>query len=104
MPTIEHTNIARASLQCAVWAHQCQAIVNNLTARDPNTTGFHRRAVGAIAMKAWDAYVNVTRAHDPEEHERLLDDASDAAESAANLLMAYSNTLTRPDNHPDNVS
>lgn len=104
MPTIEHDNITRASLKCAAWALQCQVIVNTLTARDPQTTGFHRYAVGVIAMKAWNAYANVTRAHEPEELERLWSDAADAAESAANLLMAYSNTLTRPNNHRDNVS
>lgn len=96
MPTIEHTNITRASLKCAAMALQCQVIVNALTARDPETTGFHRHAVGVIAMKAWNAYANVTRAHEPEELERLWTDVTHAAESAANLLMAYSTTLARP--------
>ena len=81
MPTIEHDNITRASLKCAAWALQCQVIVNTLTARDPQTTGFHRYAVGVIAMKAWNAYANVTRAHEPEELERLWSDAADAAEA-----------------------
>lgn len=96
MPTIEHNNITKASLQCAVWALQCQVIVDALTARDPNPTGFHRHAVGVVAMKAWNAYANVTRAHEPEELERLWTTAAEAAESAANLLMAYSTTLAPP--------
>lgn len=106
MPTIEHDNITRASLKCAAWALQCQVIVNTLTARDPETTGFHRHAVGVIATRAWNAYANVALdgGMGPEELERLWSDAADAAESAANLLMAYSNTLTRPNNHQDNVS
>ncbi len=95
MPTKEHDSITRASLKCVVWALQCQALVNTLTAQDPNPTGFHRRAAGVIATNAWNAYANVTRAHEPEELERLWNNASDAAESAANLLMAYSVTLAR---------
>ena len=91
MPTIEHAVITHATLQC-------QVIVANLTARDPNTTGFHRMAAGSMANRAWNAYTNVTLngGMEPEELERLWADASEAAESAASLLMAYSTTLVRP--------
>jgi len=106
MPTIEHDTITHASLKCAAWAFQCQVIVNNLTARDPNTTGFHRMAAGRMATRAWNAYAHVALdvGMGPEELERLWTDAAEAAESAANLLMAYSNTLTRSNHHQDTVS
>ena len=72
--------------------------ISRIKAPSPNTTGFHRMAAGSMANRAWNAYTNVTLngGMEPEELERLWADASEAAESAASLLMAYSTTLARP--------
>ena len=94
MSTTEHNALTKASLKCAVWALQCQALVNTLTDSDPGATGFHRLAVADMANGAWDAFTNITKAHEPADLDKLWDDASAAAESAANLLMAYANTRT----------
>lgn len=95
MPVTKHQIISQASLQCAAWALQCQLLVNDITTRDPNTTGFHRLAASAQAARAWRAYVTVTRTHDPEELARLSGVVSEAVESAATILMVYSTALAQ---------
>lgn len=96
--TTDRKLFTRAALAIAVRALQCDAWVRALTTRDPDTTGFHRLASGKMAERAWKCCLEVAtnEGGDPNDLALTVMHGADAAESAENLLIAYSNTLRAP--------